>query len=804
MRFPLRWLREYVDVPEPAEEIASLLTHQGLEVSSVSKVGPEFSEVRSCRIVSVEPLPGSDRLWVCRVDTGHAERQVVCGAPNVATSTGACAALAVPGARLPGGRIVEATHVRGVFSEGMLCSEAELGLSESSSGIFLLPEGIGPGRDLGEALALEDVVLDVEVTPNRPDCLCVVGIAREIAAAKGRRVRLPARPVLEEDPKASEITSVEIRAPELCFRYVARVLVDLRIGPSPFWLRRWLSLAGLRPINNVVDATNFVMWELGQPLHAFDLDRLEERRIVVRRAQAGETLTTLDGVRRSLANEDLVICDAVRPVALAGVMGGQESEIQEGTARVLLESAFFEPRGIRRTAKRHGLSTEASYRFEREVDLEGTLRAADRAAGLMRSLAGGRVLAGAVDVYPRPYSAKTIRFSVSRANRLLGTSIDRSEMQSLLERLSFSVRHPAEDDFLEVEPPSFRPDVREAADLAEEIARLYGYGRIPVRMPVASLAVPVMDPEKRAEEAARDLMVSRGFQEAIQYSFVPRDRIERMGFPEGDPRSRPVPLQNPLSEAQAVLRTTLVSSLLDLIARNLRKNNCDLRLFELRRVFLRREDSDVPEQKRMLAAVMTGRRFPQQWNQPADRVDAYDLKGLLEALFDAFGVSDWDWVGSDENSYLHPGCSGDILIRNSRVGFAGRLHPRLQKELEIQQDVYLFELEFQHLVASRGQGRSYRPIGRFPAIQRDLAFVLNEEIPYREVMEQLRASAAPEAVKIELFDVYRGSPVPEGRKSMAFRITYQHPERTMTDEEVNALQERLLEKVLPRLKAQLR
>lgn len=803
MRFPLRWLREYVDVPEPAEEIASLLTNQGLEVSSMSKVGPEFSEVLSCRIVSAEALPGSDRLWVCRVDTGQAERQVVCAAPNVATSKGACAPLALPGARLPGGRIVQATEVRGVLSDGMLCSEAELGLAESSSGIFVLPEGIGPGRDLGEALALDDVVLDVEVTPNRPDCLCVVGIAREIAAAKGRRLRLPDCSVPEEGPKALEIASVEIRAPDLCFRYVARVLVDLRVGPSPFWLRRWLSLAGLRPINNIVDATNFVMWELGQPLHAFDLDRLEERRIVVRRAETGETLTTLDGVRRSLAPEDLVICDAARPVALAGVMGGQESEIQGGTARVLLESAFFEPRGIRRTGKRHGLSTEASYRFEREVDLEGALRAADRAAGLMRSLAGGRVLAGAVDVYPRPYRARTIRFSVGRANRLLGTSIDRNEMRSLLERLSFSVRQ-GEEDFLEVEPPSFRPDVREPADLAEEIARLYGYGRIPVRMPVASLAVPVMDPEKKAEEAARDLLVSRGFQEAVQYSFVPRDRIERMGFPEGDPRGRPVPLQNPLSEAQAVLRTTLVSSLLDLTARNLRKNNSDLRLFELRRVFLRREDSDVPEQKRMLAAVMTGRRFPQQWNQPADRVDAYDLKGLLEALFDAFGVSDWDWVGSGENSSLHPGCSGDILIRNTRVGFAGRLHPRLQKELEIHQDVYLFELEFQHLVASRGEGRSYRPIGRFPAIQRDLAFVLSEEIPYREVMEQLRASAAPEAVRIELFDVYRGSPVPEGRKSMAFRITYQHPERTLTDEEVNALQERLLDQVLPRLKAHLR
>lgn len=803
MRFPLSWLLEYVDVSEPAENIASLLTSQGLEVSSVTKTRPEFTGVRSCRILSVEVLPGTERLWVCRVAAGQAERQVVCGAPNVASAAGACAALAVPGARLPGGRIVEATRMRGVLSDGMLCSEAELGLAESSTGIFLLPDGVEPGRDLGEALALDDVVLDVEITPNRPDCLCVVGIAREIAAAKGRRVRLPSCAVSEESPEASRFASVEIRAPDLCYRYVARILVDLRVGPSPFWLRRRLSLAGLRPINNIVDATNFVMWELGQPLHAFDLDKLGEQRIVVRCAEPGETLTTLDGVPRTLVKEDLAICDAMRPVALAGIMGGLESEIEEGTVRVLLESAFFEPRGIRRTAKRHGLSTEASFRFEREVDLEGTLRAADRAAELMRSLAGGRVLVGALDVCPRPYKTRTIRFSVGRANRLLGTAIGSKEMELLLERLDFSIR-PAGEDVLEVTPPSFRPDVREAADLAEEVARLYGYGRIPVRMPMASLAVPVVDPEKRAEEAARDLMVSRGFQEAIQYSFVPRERIDLMGFPEGDPRGRPVPLQNPLSEAQAVLRTTLVSSLLDLTARNLRKNNSDLRLFELRRVFLPTLQSEVPEQKRMLSAVMTGRRFPQQWNQPADSVDAYDLKGLLEALFDAFGVEEWEWVPSEENSSLHPGCSGDILIRSKRVGFAGRLHPRLQKELEINQDVYLFELEFQHLVAGGERGRFYRPIARFPAIQRDVAFVVSEEIPYRRVLEQMRTCAAPEAVKIELFDLYRGAQVPKGKKSMAFRITYQHPDRTLTDDEVNALQERLLEKVLPALNAKLR
>ena len=801
MRVTLSWLKDYVEILESGEAIASLLTQQGLEVSSGTPVRPDFEGVVTCRIVSAEPLQKAERLWVCRVDSGRGDRIMLCGAPNV--KPGTTAVLASPGARLPGGKTVEAMKIHGILSEGMLCSEAELGLSEDHAGIFLLSGDVAVGRNLTEVLALEDYVLDVEITPNRPDCLCVLGIAREIAAKKGLRLMYPEIAIQEDPARASGVSSVEILAPDLCHRYVARILSGVRVGPSPFWLRRRLSLVGIRPINNVVDATNFVMWEFGQPLHAFDMDRLQENRIVVRRAMQGDKLTTLDGMERALTPEDLLICDARIPVALAGIMGGQESEIRDETVRILLESAFFEPRGIRRTAKRLGVSTEASYRFEREIDKAGVLRAADRAVQIMLSLAGGKLLAGVLDVYPNPHCPKSIRLTASATNRLLGTSLETKHMRRILENLEFEVQSGTEET-LDVTPPPFRPDICEATDLMEEVARLYGYDRIPTRMPLAPLSVPAVDAEKRAEEKIRDILIGLGFQEVVQYSFVPRDRIALMGFSSGDPRSRPLALRNPLSEAQSVLRTTLVCSLLDTVSRNLRRNNRNLRFFELRRIFLPSSNGAMPKQKKVLAGVLCGRRYPDQWNQPSESVDAYDLKGVIEVLLEAFGVEGFEWELSEQISALHPGCSGDILIKAAKVGYAGRLHPALQESFEVDEDVYVFEMEFDCFLARQDVQKLYHPIGRFPSVQRDIALVLDKEASFRQVMKEMWAAVETSVVEIDLFDVYEGPPVPEGQKSMAFRITYQDPSRTLTDEEVNALQERFLGGVLPRLKAQLR
>lgn len=801
MQVTLAWLKKYVEIEESAQEIADLLTQQGLEVSECVSVRPQLQGVITSRVVSLEPHPSSQGLWVCRMDTGKEDRTVLCGAQNVAV--GDCVPLAVPGTAVPGGKVIEATTLHGVFSEGMLCSELELELSEDHVGIMKLPSDTSPGLELGRALALEDDVLDIEVTPNRPDCLSVIGVAREIAAKKQRELNLPKISPEEQGPSSAEASSVEILAPEACPRYVGRVLEGVRVGLSPFWLRRLLSLVGLRPINNIVDVTNFVMLEWGQPLHAFDLDRLEENRIVVRTARHGETITTLDGVERKLIQEDLLICDAHRPVALAGVMGGLESEIGDGTTRVLLESAFFEPRGIRRTGKRLGISTEASYRFEREIDREGCLRAADRASEMMTSLAGARLLAGALDVYPIPYRPSNVRMTASKVNRLLGTSIEKEMILGYLTGLEMDVRDE-EGDVFEVTPPSFRPDLRMGMDIVEEVARIYGYDAIPTHLPEAPVSVVLAEPERRAEELARDVLIGTGFREVVNYSFSGPGLLEPLGFPDGDIRTVPVPLQNPLSEAQGFLRTTLIGLLLDTVARNLRQRNRDLWFFELGRVFLPCEDQVLPEERKMLAGVMAGRRNTERWNQPDAEVDVFDLKGTLEVLLEAFGIRGFEWNPSEQISCLHPGCSGDILINTTKSGYAGKLHPSIQEAFEIEEDVYLFELELESLTSRVDRAREYRPYARRPPVQRDLALVLDEAMTYSQVVEKMRDLADPGVTQIELFDLYRGPPVPEGKQSMAFRITYQDPSRNLTDEEINRIQEAFLGQLLPGLGAQLR
>jgi len=801
VRVTVGWLKEYVDIEEPAEAVADLLTRQGLEVASCEPVCPDLPGVVSGRILSVEPHPAETGLRICRVDAGGGERTVLCGADNV--RAGLAAPVALPGARLPGGKTIRAATIHGTLSEGMLCSERDLGLSEEHAGVLLLPDGSPAGQPVERVLSLHDHVLEIELTPNRPDCLCVIGVAREVAAGTGRRLRLPEISLLESGPPAASVGSVEIQAPEACHRYVARILTGVTVGPSPFWLRWRLSRVGVRPINNIVDATNYVMLEWGQPLHAFDLDRLEAGRIVVRKARPGERMTTLDGQPRALVESDLLICDAARPVALAGVMGGLESEIQPDTRRVLLESAFFEPRGIRRTSKRLGLSTEASHRFEREIDKEGVRRAADRAAACIRDLAGGDLLPGAVDVYPVPYRPCRIPLAVSHVNRLLGTALDREDVVRFLASAEIEV-HPGEGPSLEAVPPSFRPDIRLPEDLIEEVARLYGFDAIPTTMPRVPMSVVLPDPGRRAEEKAREVLVGMGFNETIHYSFHSRERLRDLRIPPGTPLGDPVTLQNPLSEMQAVLRTTLAASLLDTVSRNLHRNNRDLRLFELRRVFSPSAEGVLPVEEKRIAGVLTGRRYPEGWNQPPDAVDLFDLIGVLKTLAGACGLPTLQIDSPTENFCLHPGYSGDILINTTKIGHAGRVHPSVLEAFDVASDVFLFEMDFSPFADAFLQGGTYRPFVRNPTVQRDIALVLEGEVSCGRVLEQIRGLADRRVIGVELFDLYEGPQLPEGRKSMAFRLTYQDPERTLTDEEVNDLQERLLEALLPGLGAQLR
>jgi len=801
LRVTWRWLQDYVTLEESAAEIADLLTRQGLEVSACLSAGQGLRGVIAGRIDSVAPHPQVETLLVCSVETARGCSTVLCGARNI--RAGDLVPLALPGTVLPGGRKIAASEMHGIFSEGMLCSEQELGLSEDHEGIMLLPSETPVGVGLQQALSLDDFVLDIEITPNRPDCLSVVGIAREIAAGKRRPLRLPAIALAEQGPPIERIGAVEILAPEACPRYTARVLEGLRVAPSPFWLRRRLSLAGVRPINNVVDVTNYVMLELGQPLHAFDLDLLEESRIVVRRAGEGERMVTLDGAERSFRATDLLICDGRKPVAVAGVMGGQESEIRTGTTRMLLESAFFEPRGIRRTSKRLGLSSEASCRFEREIDREGTRRAADRAAQMVSSLSGGRVAAGALDVYPVRYQPRKIPLTVSGVNRLLGTSITGEEIAPLLRGLEIGLEAANGEGFLAT-PPSFRPDLQQPEDLVEEVARLYGYDAVPTDLPRAPLAWVRPDPERRAAERIREVLVGMGFHEVIHYSFVARERLELLGPSVTGGRIEPIALRNPLSESQAVLRTTLLGSLLETVAGNLRRKNRDLKLFEIRRVFLPADRGPLPQERPRLAGVIVGKRRHPHWSGDGEAADLFDLKGVLEQLFGAFRMEGFRWHPNPQISCLHPGSSGDILMNTTTIGLAGRIHPALREAFDIEEDVFLFEMEVSDFAAAAEKPALYQPINRQPSVQRDVALVLDEGVPWEKVLERIRALADDLVTRIEMFDLYRGAPVPEGKKSLAFRLTYQDSSRTLTDEEVNQTQEAFLKELLPGFQAQLR
>ncbi len=806
MRITLSWLREYVAITEPASQIAERLTQAGLEVSRLEHVRPSLVGVITGKIDQIGPHPHVDRLSVCMVVAGTRNYVVVSGAKNI--QPGDVVPVALPGSRLPSAQaVIESADIHGVTSEGMLCSEYDLGLSGDHSGVMILPSTTPLGMELDQAMSLEDYILDVEVTPNRPDCLSVIGIAREIAALTQETLRYPSAHVVEDEEPCSATTSVEILDAAWCHRYVARVIRNVSLGQSPFWLRRRLVLVGIRPINVVVDITNYVMWECGQPLHAFDLDLLEEQKIIVRRARQGEQLVTLDGVERPLCEQDLVICDASGPVALAGIMGGKSTEISHQTSSVLLESAFFDPAPIRATSKRLGLTTEASYRFEREVDKQGTLWAANRAAEMMRQMASGRVLKGALDVYPRRFAPRTFQVDMGRVNRLLGTNISKEQAQALLRRLEIEVASSDDSgEVLQVTPPSFRPDIRMAVDVIEEIGRLFHYDRIPACMPQVPATVPSLEGTLRTERQVRQAMVQAGFHETIHYSFVssrllsiaPWSSEQGEGVPPG------VRLVNPLSEEQAYLRTSLLPSLIDTTAKNVRRMNPDLWLFEIGKVFYPMADKSLPEVRRKVAASMTGRRYPEHWSQPNDQVDFFDLKGVIEALLCSLGYDMFSITSNRGLSFLHPGCCAELIVQDTPVGIAGKIHPQVLEAFELDRDVYVFELDLTRLGDHSTRDRKYKPYSRYPAIHRDLALIVDDSVPFSEIIEKMRACADSRVTRIHLFDVYRGKPVPEGKMSLAFRITYQDYARTMTDEEVNTLQETYVRTLLPALGAQLR
>ena len=773
----------------------------GLEVEAIEPFhfGLELVEVGS--IQSIKQHPTVENLQVCKVQGSGGSLDVVCGAPNVAK--GQMVPLALDGACLADGAEVSSAEIHGVFSQGMLCSEKELGLGGDASGIMVLDSNLSPGTPLAEALELDDVVLDIGITPNRGDCLSLVGIAREVAALFGLPWSLPPISLKETGPPVGTLTSVTIEDPDLCPRYAARVVENITIKPSPLWLRHRLEAQGIRAINNIVDVTNYVMLELGQPLHAFDYHRLDGNRIVVRRAQPNETFATLDGQKHELQPDMLLICDASQGVALAGIMGGLDSEIAPDTNTVLIESAHFQPTGTRRTAKALGMSTESSYRFERGVDPEGVLAALDRAAQLMVELGDGELAAGSIDVYPVPIGQESIQLHVSKTNRFLGTDLTRKEICKHLESIQLEVR-TAEDDLLIVDPPSFRADLSREVDLMEEVARLAGYDRIPSASPMARLASAKPAQDQVIRQHTKQLLATHGFCEIVSYSFISPQSVELLQLEEDDPRRRLLPLRNPLSEEQAVMRTSLVPGMLETAARNQRQNNFDLRLVEISKVFFSRGAEELPEERFNLCGLLSGRRRPLGWNEPAEGVDFFDIKGALEAIFLGLGVADIRWANTDLAPYLKPDAAARVFLADTCLGDLGEVHPKVLEDFDLKGPIYIFDIDFDLLMEKTVSLKTFKPLPRFPAVNRDLAIVVSGPVAAQDLLDYLEKHRPQYSESIILFDQYYGKQVEKGKKSLAFRITYRSEERSLTDLEVNEIHTAFSQKVISAFQAEIR
>jgi phenylalanyl-tRNA synthetase beta chain len=806
MRISLKWLSEYVDLPE-VEELARQLTAVGLEVEAIERTGQGLDGVVAARIVSSEKHPNAEKLSVTRVDAGGGEPlQIVCGAKNYAV--GDVVPLAKVGAALPGGLKIEKAKLRGTESFGMLCSAKELGLAAEASGLLILPGDVKPGTPIAEALGLADVFLEINVTPNRPDALSHVGIAREVAAILGKPVRMPAPKLAESGAKAASLAKVRIDAPEKCPRYAARVIEGVKIGPSPLWLQRRLEGCGVRSISNVVDATNFVLLEMGHPLHAFDLDKVAGQEIVVRTAAKGEKITTLDGKERALEVEDLLIADRERGSALAGVMGGSVSEISAGTTRVLLESAYFQPGTIRRTSRRQGLKSEASYRFERGADPAMVLPALDRCAALIAELSGGTVRPGIVDVHPRPAKPAEVRLRWKRPAQMLGMEVAREDAARILKGLGF-VEKGADADGATFVVPSWRVDVSIEEDLVEEIVRTKGYHAIPETLPRTAVGTPVESVEIQAIARIRDALEAAGFAEAVNFSFVAERELEpfekHVVTGDGTGRALGVALKNPISADLSVMRTSLLPSLLKNAAHNRRQRVEDVRLYEIASVYHPHHDpKDRPTAEAVeVGAVLCGRRSPGGWATGGkDAVDFYDAKAAVLGVLEALGVRA-RWIANGD-TWLHPRTSAKLVGEDGDdlLGAVGEIHPRVAATFDLPRGVLAIRLSVDALLRRAKLVPQYRPIPRLPAVLRDLAVVVKEEVTAASVEALVREEPLVDAVT--LFDVYRGAPLPAGRKNLALAISYRASDRTLTDSDADAAHARIVKRLADGIGAELR
>lgn len=804
MRVSMKWLKELVAVDLPVPELVDRLDMTGTAVEAVHVAGESLDNVVVGLVAEKVRHPEADKLWVTTIDVGDGTpRTIVCGAQNF--EAGDKVPVALVGAVLPGGFEIKKAKLRGVVSEGMNCSARELGLGSDHEGLMILPADAPVGTPFAEYQGLADSIVELEVTPNRPDCLSMAGVAREVGAVLGLPTTVPQQTPSESGEPVESLATIEIADPDLCLRYSARVIRGVTIGPSPDWLAEKVAAAGARPISNVVDVTNLVMFELGQPLHAFDLATLaagEDGRasITVRRARPGEQLTTLDGIDRTLTPEVLLIADPSGPIALAGVMGGEATEVSEKTVDILLESACFLPGSVSRTSRSLGLVSEASMRFERVVDRTGCVAALDRAAALIAELGGGTVAPGVIDVYPHPHVAQRLTLRAERLQQVLGVTIPAEEVVAILSRLGCEVTRHA--DRFEVVAPSFRPDLEREVDLIEEVLRVWGMERVEATLPAGRGRVGGLTSEQRWRERIGATLRATGLNETMTYAFGDPDDVERASMPLGDGELL-VQLLNPMSVEQAILRHSLLPGLLRSVSYNQRRGVSDVHLYEMGSVFITAEGRKQPKERLMVGGVLAGSWSGPSWSAAPSELDFFDGKGIIEALVRDL-AADRFRMRVAELPWLQPGRAAEVLLGGEVVGWLGEVHPLVCDRFECDAPVVAFELDVRRLVRGARDARPFSEPPRFPAVELDLAVVVPEDVSAERLEQTVRSAGGKLLAEMRLFDVYRGPGVAEGSKSMALKLWYRAPDRTLTTDEVEGAHAKLVRKVTGALGGELR
>ena len=802
------WLKDFIDAEVPAIEAADVLTNTGLEASVRGAVSEEIlkqmDNIFVARIEKIEKHPNADKLTHCRVRVSpDAEAlPIVCGAPNI--KEGDMVPLAMVGAKIPGGAVIKESMIRGALSQGMMCSQKELGLGEDHSGIWILPKDAPLGKPLRDWLTGQDVILTVEPTPNRGDLLSVLGVARELAAAKGLKLKMPEIKLKEEPTVIEEKADVVIEDYVGCPRYVARLVEDVKIGPSPEWMKKRLEASGVRAIANVVDVTNYVMLELGQPLHAFDFEFLRKQKIVVRRAHDNEKFITLDGSERILTREVLLICDGLGPVAVAGIMGGLNSEVKETTKSILIESAFFDPVVIRRGSAYLGLPTEASRRFERRVDPVATHVAADRAAQLMAETAGAKILKGRLDAHEKILHPAAVRFRLNQVKRHLGFDVEKKDVIEYFKRLDLKVEDQSDAELL-VTPPGFRGDLDKEIDLIEEVARLYGFEKINPEMPGFKMEPLRRSGKETLRKRLRLKLSHLGFCEVINYNFSCEKDLDALRLDEKDPRRNAVKVANPLADSQSHLRTSLVPGLIQNLAFNLSRQQSSIKIFEFNKIFFPAEKAgDILNEKEMLAGLIAREEVQSLWDLSCPEGGFYEAKQLAESVLAELNFPGARIEPAFDVPYFLPGKTAKIVLGKERAGGVGEIDPRVLKSFEVDTQAFAFEFDFEILLKYQRRLTRAEIPARFPASYRDISFTVDEEVAHQQVVIAVNQLKSELISELRLFDIYRGEKLPAGKKSMAYRIWYQSRERTLTDDEINALHARVASKLKEKFGAELR